>query len=172
MIKLLLTNLFVMFCNKNLQLFTHYYHFVSIGVRKSWNIREHRNLFLKLESKLRLYHVVLTTPKTSPGKTTLTLVETQQLPEIEKVDSKNEISCLKWTIYNGRRKVCISFKTDMDRLNVVVYRYRHNTYVKDTEMELKLTEYEKLLSKRVFLLSNIDIFLRRCIVLDETTVHN
>ena len=31
----------------------------------------------------------------------------------------------------------MSFKTDMDKLNIVVYRYRNNTYVKDTEMELK-----------------------------------
>ena len=74
----------------------------------SWNIGENRNLFLKLKSKLGLYHVVLATPKTSPEKIILTLVEMQQLPEIEKVDSKNEISCLKWTIYNGRKKVCIS----------------------------------------------------------------
>ena len=138
----------------------------------SWNIGENRNLFLKLKSKLGLYHVLLTTPKTSPEKIILTLVEMQQLPEIEKVDSKNEISCLKWTIYNGRRKVCISFKTDMDKLNIVVYRYRNNTYVKDTEMELKLAEYEKLLSKRVYLLSYFDVFFKRCIVLDETTVHN
>ena len=83
----------------------------------------------------------------------------QQLPEIEKVGSRNEISCLKWTFYNGRRKVCIGFKTDMEKLNIVVYRYRSNTYVKDTEMELKLTGYEKLLSKRVYLLSYIDVFL-------------
>ena len=70
----------------------------------SWNIGENRNLFLKLKSKLGLYHVVLTTPKTSLEKMTLILVEMQQLPEIEKMDSKNEISCLKWTIYDGRRK--------------------------------------------------------------------
>ena len=91
---------------------------------------------------MKFYHVLLTTPQTSLKKINLTLVETQQLPESEKVDSKNEISCLKWTIYNGRRKACSSFKTDMDKLNIVVYRYRNNTYVKDTEMELKLTEYE------------------------------
>ena len=138
----------------------------------TWNIGENRNLFLKLKSKLGLYHVVLTTPKTSPEKITLTLVEMQQLPEIEEVYSKNEISCLKWTIYNGTRKVCISFKTDLDKLNNVVYRYRNNTYVKDTEMELKMTEYEKLPCKRVYLLSYIDVFFKRCIVLDETTVHN
>ena len=137
----------------------------------SWNIGGNRNLFLKLKSKLGLHHVVLTTPKTSPEKLTLTLVEMQQLPEIEKVDSKNEYSCLKWTIYNGRRKVCICFKTDMDKLNNVVYRYQNNTYVKDTEMELKLTEYEKLSSKRVHLLSYINVFFKRCVVLDETSVH-
>ena len=51
----------------------------------SWNIGENRNLFLELNSNLGLYHVVLTTSKTSPEKTTLTLVEMQQLPEIENV---------------------------------------------------------------------------------------
>ena len=138
----------------------------------SWNIGENRDLFLELESKLGLYHVVLTTSKTSPEKITLTLVELQKLPELKKKDSKNEISCLKWTIHNGRRKVCKGFKTDMDKLNIVVYHYRYNTYVKDTEMELKLTEHEKLLSRRVYLLNYNDVFFKRCIVLDETTVHN
>ena len=137
----------------------------------SWNIGENRKLFLKLKSKLGLYHLVLTTSTTSPGKITLTLVEMQQLPEIEKVDSKKEISCLHWTRLNGKGKVCISFKTDMDKLNIVVYRYRNNTYVKDTEMEPKLTEYEKILYKRAYPLRYIDVFFRRCIVLDETTVH-
>ena len=138
----------------------------------SWNIGENRNLFLKLKSKLGLYHIVLTPPKTFPEKNTLTLVDMQQLPEIEKVVSKNDVFCLKWKIYNGKRKVCISFKTDMDNLNFVVYSYRINTYIKDTEMELKLTENEKLWSKRVYLLSYIDVFFRWCHVLDETTVHN
>ena len=91
----------------------------------------------------------------------------QQLPEIEKVASKNKISCLKWTIFFGRRKLCLSFKTDMDKLNIVVYRYRNNTYVKDTETELKLTEYERLLSERVYPLSYIDVVFKRCIVLTK-----
>ena len=112
------------------------------------------------------------TVKTLPKKITLTLVETQHLPVIEKSDSRDEISCLKWTIYNGRRKVCINFQTDTDKVNIVVYRYRNNAYLKDTELELKLTEYKKLLAKRVYLLSYIDDFYKQCIVLDETTVHN
>ena len=36
--------------------------------------------------------------KLLPKKLTLTVVEMQQLPDIEKIDSKEEISCLKWTI--------------------------------------------------------------------------
>ena len=88
-------------------------------------------------------------PKILPEKITRTLVETQRLPAIEKVYSKDEFFCLKWTIYNGRRKVRIKFQTDADKVNVVVYRYRSNTYFKDTEMELRLTKYEKLLAKRV-----------------------
>ena len=136
----------------------------------SWNIGDNRNLFLKLKSKLGLYHVQLKS-KDSPEKITLNLVESQQLPDIEKADSKDEISFLKWTIYNGRRKVCNNFQTDADKVNIVAYRYRNNTYLKVTEMDLKLTEYKILLAKRVYLWSYIDIFYKRCIVSDETTIH-
>ena len=137
-----------------------------------WNFGDNRNLFLKLKTKLGLYHVELRSkPKDSPGKNALTLVETQQLPGIEKTHLKDEFSCLKRTIYNGRRQVCINFQTDTDKVNIVVNRYRNNTYLKDTELELKLTEYRKRLAKCVYLLSYIDIFYKRCILLDETTVH-
>ena len=137
----------------------------------SWNNGDNRNLFLKLKTKLGLYHVELRS-KDSPGKITLTLVETQQLPNFEKADSRDEISCLKWTIYNGRKKVCINFQTDTDKVNIVVYRYRNSTHLKYTEIDLKLAEYKKLLAKRGYLSRYIDIFYKRCIVLDETTVHN
>ena len=65
-------------------------------------------------------------PKTPTEKLTLTVVELQQLPDLEKTDSKEEISRLKWTIYKGRRKECVNFQTDTDKLNVVVYRYRNS----------------------------------------------
>ena len=91
-----------------------------------WNIGDNRNLFLKLKRKVGLYHVVLTTPKTSPEKLTLTVVEIQQLPDIYRTDSKEEVTCLKWTINNGKRKVCVNFQTATDKLNIVVYRFRKN----------------------------------------------
>ena len=111
-----------------------------IRVRISWNIGDSRNLYLKPKTKVGLYHVELKSrPKDSPEKIALTLVETQQLPDIEEADSKDEIFCLKWTICNDRSKVCINFQTDTDNVNIVVYRYRNSLYLKDNEVILKLT---------------------------------
>ena len=108
-----------------------------------------------------LYLVEFRKPRGSPEKITLSLVENHQFPDIEKVDSEQENSCLNWTIYIGRRKVCINFQTDTDKVNFAAYRYRNNTYLKNTEMDLVLTEYEKILARRVYLLSYIYIFYKR-----------
>ena len=77
----------------------------------------------------------------------------QQLPYTENNNSKQETSYLKWTIYIGRRKVCVNFQTVKDQLNIIVYRYRNSLNLKDYEGVLKLTEYQSLLTKRVYLLS-------------------
>ena len=76
-----------------------------------------------------------------------------QSPDIETTDSIEERSCLKGTIYIGRRKICVYFKTDSDKMNIVVYRYQNSLYLKDNEVELKLTKYQSLLAKRVCKLS-------------------
>ena len=55
----------------------------------SWNIGSNRNLNRKPKTKLGLYHVELRSkPKDSPEKITLTLVETQQMPDSEKAGQK------------------------------------------------------------------------------------
>ena len=107
---------------------------------------------------MELYHVVLTTPKTSSEKLTETVVEMQQLPDVGKTVSIVEYFCLKWTIYNGRRKICVNFQTDTDKLNIVVYRYQNSVYLKDNELDLKMAEYQSPLAKRVYFLSYVDIF--------------
>ena len=135
-----------------------------------WNIGKNRNLFFTLNTKLGFYRVVLATQKSSPTKITLTIAELQQLPELEQCNDK--ISCLKGTIYKGRRKICVGFQTHTDSVDIVVYRYCNNTYLKDTVIELKLAEYKTLLAKRLYLLSYFDTFYKRCIVLDESTIHN
>ena len=77
--------------------------------------------------------------KLLPKKFILAVVEMQQLPNNEKADFRPETSCLKCTLYNGRRKVGLNFKTDTDKWNFVVYRYRNILYLKDNEVDLKLT---------------------------------
>ena len=84
------------------------------------------NLSLKWKSNLGLCHVVLTTPRTSHEKLTLTVIEMQQLPDIQKTNSKEEKSLLKWAVYNGRKKVYVNFQTDTDKLNIVEFRYRNS----------------------------------------------
>ena len=53
----------------------------------SWNIGDDRKLFLKLKTIVVLYLVVLTNEETSHKKLTLTVVENQQIPDIENIDS-------------------------------------------------------------------------------------
>ena len=158
-----------MFYKKKFHLFI-LHHYFPIQVKMSWNIGGNRNLFLKLKSKLGLYHVVVTTPKTSPEKLTLTVVEKQQLPDIEKTDSKEEISCLKWTKYNGSGRYVWTFR--LIQTSWILSCSVTETIYEDNEVDLKLTEYQSLLAKRVYLLSYIEIFYKRCIVLHETTFHN
>ena len=100
-----------------------------------WNIGDNTKLFLKLEPKFGLFHVVLTAPKTFTEKLKLTVVEMQQLPDIGKTDSKEYISCLKRTICNCRKQVCVKFNADRDNFKFFVYRYQNNFYLKDKELD-------------------------------------
>ena len=131
-----------------MQLFT-LYHFLSIRIRMSWNIGDDRNLLLKLQSKLGLYQVVVSKSRKSTEKIALTPVEMQQLPDIEKIDSKDGTFCVKVTKHNGGREVCASYKTDTDMLKNVVSHYRNNLNLRESKLEVKRTEFEKLLSKRI-----------------------
>ena len=65
----------------------------------------------------------------------------------------------------------MSFQTDTDKLNIVVYRYPNSLYLEDNDVDMKFTEYQSLLAKHIYLLSEIDIFYKRYSVLDETTFH-
>ena len=138
----------------------------------SWNIGDNRNIFLKLRTKLGLYHVLLTSSKQTPKKVNLTIVEMQQLPEVRKFDSENEISCLRWIIFNGRRKICVFYKSDTDYVAITVYRYRNNMYMKESDIELKSTEYNTLLEKKKYLLSYLETFSKKFILVEESTHHN
>ena len=69
--------------------------------------------------------MLFTTPKISPGSLDTNCVcAIEELPDVEKTDSKEEFSCLNWAIYKTRRKVCLNFKTDADNIKIAVYRYQ------------------------------------------------
>ena len=64
--------------------------FPSNRFRMIWYNGHIRNPFLKFRTKLGFYHVALTTPNICLEKFTITVVETQQLPDIEKIESKKD----------------------------------------------------------------------------------
>ena len=76
----------------------------------------------------------------------------QKMRDLAKTDSKKEISCLKWTKYIDR-KVCVNLNTVTEKLKSVVYPYWNSLYLKDFEVDLQLTEYQSLWTKRVYLLT-------------------
>ena len=82
----------------------------------------------------------------------------QILPDLGKTDSKADVSCLQWTVLSGRRKVCVNFKTDTDKLNTVVYRYRNSLYLKNIEVDPKMIEHQTIFAKRLHLLICFDMF--------------
>ena len=131
------------------------------------------NHFSELYSELGHYYVVLKTSKTYRENLTIIVVEMQKIKEIDKTDSKkNEILCRNGTIFKGRKNVWVNFGSDRNSLNIVMCRYKNNLFLKDSKIILILTESLTLLSKLVTFLGYIDVFFRRCIVMDETIVHN
>ena len=74
--------------------------------------------------------------KTSPKK--LAPIEMQQGLEVENTDSKEKKFRINCRLLNGRREVCVKFKSDTDKPNIVVYRYRKSYHLKDDDFELIL----------------------------------
>ena len=138
----------------------------------SWIIGDNRNVFLNLITKLGLYHVLSTSSEQTHKKVSLTIVEMQQLPEVRKFDSENELSCLRWLIFNGNIKVCVFCKTNTDYVGITVYRYRYNMYTKDSDIEFKATENNTFLQKKKYLLSFFGTFCKKLIMVEETIHHN
>ena len=87
-------------------------------MRTKWNIGDKRNIFSIWIELWDLINLFLRHQKLPQKKLTLTVVELQQLPDIEKTDPNRATYCLNWTIKIGRRKVCANFNTDTGKLNI------------------------------------------------------
>ena len=83
MIKYLITNHFVIMFESIANSFLNNFYFFNQPKKNELEHWRKRNVFLRLKTKLGLYHVVLTTSESSYTKIALTIVEMHQLPELE-----------------------------------------------------------------------------------------
>ena len=107
-------------------------------------------------------------PQTFFQKHFSTVVKREDLPIFERTDPKDFFSCLKCPKYYDTRKRSMNFTIETDKLYFVVYRYGNNVNVKGIKVDPKFKDHKTLLAKWVYIFSYIDIFLKRCIDLDET----
>ena len=76
----------------------------------------------------------------------------------------------KWTTDNGRRIVCTNKHIKSGKLNTVVHRLRNNTHREGADLDLKRTQYENFIFKRVSLWRYIEVFFRQFILLEDKAV--
>ena len=75
----------------------------------SWNIGFSRNLLLKLHNKMGFFHTFL---DEKSQKVSLTIIESQNLPNLQNLDVDSQISHFEWTLHNGRRETHIGYRSD------------------------------------------------------------
>ena len=135
----------------------------------SWNIGFSRNLVLKLQNKLGLFHIVL---QEKFQKFSLTVLESQNLPKLQDLDTESQISQFEWTLHNGRRKIFLNYCSDIKKLDLIEYRRKGNTWKNNQNFQLEKKEYDNLVDFIPSVLSYVETFKKTCIIIDECTVEN
>ena len=90
----------------------------------NWNIDFSKNLVLKLQNKLELFHIVL---QGKSQKFSQTVLESQSLSKLQDLDTDSQISQFEWTLHNGRRKLFLSYRSDIKKIDLIEYRRKGNT---------------------------------------------
>ena len=135
----------------------------------SWNIGFSRNLVLKLQNKLGLFHIVL---QEKSQKLSLTVLESQNLPKLQDLDTESQISQFEWTLHNGRRKIFLSYRSDIKKIDLIEYRRKGNTWKNNQNFQLERKEYDNLVDFIPSVLSYVETFKKTCIIIEECTVEN
>ena len=135
----------------------------------SWNIGLSRNLDLKLQNKLGLFHIVL---QEKSQKFSLTVLESQNVPKLQDLDTESQISQFEWTLHNGRRKIFPSYRSDIKKIDLIEYRRKGNTWKNNQNFQLEKKEYDNLVDFIPSVLSYVETFKKTCIIIDECTVEN
>ena len=135
----------------------------------SWNIGFSRNLLLKLHKELGFFHIVL---EEKSQKISLTIIESQNLPNLQNLDVDSQISHFEWTLHNGRRKIHIGYRSDTKKIDLLEYRRNGNQWKNNQSLQLQREEFDKLLDMLPSLLGYVEIFKKSCMNIDECTVEN
>ena len=121
----------------------------------SWNIGFSRNLVLKLQNKLGLFHIVL---QEKSQKLSLTVLESQNLPKLQDLDTESQISQFEWTLHYGRRKIFLSYRSDIKKIDIIEYRRKRNTWKNNQNFQLEKKEYDNLVDFIPSVLSYVETF--------------
>ena len=135
----------------------------------SWNIDFSRNLLLKLHNKLGLFHIVL---EEKSQKISLSIIESQNLPNLQNLDVDSQISHFESILHNGRRKIHIGYRSDTKKIELVQYRRNGNQWKNNQSLQLQREEYDKLIDMLPSLLGYVETFKKSCIIIDKCTVEN
>ena len=115
------------------------FHLVLVLNSMSLNIGFSRNLILRLQNKLGLFHIVL---EEKSQKISLTIIESQNLPNLQNLDVDSQISHFEWTLHNGRRKIHKGYRSDTKKIDLVEYRRNGNQWKNNQSLQLQREEYD------------------------------
>ena len=97
-----------LYCNVNVHPQNHFSFSIRVE-QLSWNIGFSVTLAENLKKKLGLFLIV---QQEKPQKISLTVIESQNLPNLQNLDVDSQIPHFEWTLHNGRRKNYIGNRSD------------------------------------------------------------
>ena len=89
---------------------------------------------LKLQNKLGLFQIV---SQEKSQKFSLTVLESQNLPKSQDLHTELQISHFEWILHIGRRKVFLSYRSDIKKLDLIEYRRKGNTWKNNQDFSWK-----------------------------------
>ena len=135
----------------------------------SWNYGFSRNLILKLQNKMAFFYIIL---QEKSQNFSLPVLESQNLPKLQGLDTELQISQFEWFLHNGRRKIFISYRSDVQKIDLIEYRRKGNSWKNNQKFQLEKEEYDKLVDFIPSVLSYVETFKKTCIIIDECVVEN
>ena len=102
-----------------------------------------------------LFRIVL---QEKSQKISLTVFEFQKLPKLQDLDTESQISQVEWTLHNGRRKVFLSYRSDITKIDLIEYRRKGNKWKNNQKFQLEKEEYDKLVDFIPSVLSYVETF--------------